>query len=379
MYQKFEELLVCVAGATPQIITETIYALAIKDHPVYINKLFVITTKRGKEIIIDTLLNKGILISLISEYNLPVIEFSENSIITLKTGEKEIDDIRDTNESEAAADIITNFIAELAKDATTRLHCSIAGGRKTMSFYLGTALQLFGRPHDRLYHVLVSPEFEANREFFYPPKKPRCIKCRLEDGSFKMISTAEAKIELAELPFLRLRDKIELKEATFKELMKMSQNEIDIAIIQPEIKVKLKEREIKIVSDILLLPPVMLTIYSFFLKRKIECDNAKACLSCNDCYLSLNKLTEEPFIDELASLYGFIYDKDPVKSSEFKENYTQKYATENLRSYISKINRKISQIVSDDSSYHYCLIKSIRKYGSTLYGVPIDKRKIKIV
>lgn len=377
MHYNLKEILVCVAGATPQIITETIYALAMKDPPIYIDELYIITTKKGEEIIKDVLIGGGILNSLFNEYGLSRTKITD--IITIKNDNIEIDDIRNTEESEATAETIISFIRKITQNPNIRLHCSIAGGRKTMSFYLGTALQFFGRPQDKLYHVLVSPEFEANREFFYPPKKPRCIKCRLEDGSFKMISTAEAKIELAELPFLRLRDKIELKEATFKELMKMSQNEIDIAIIQPEIKVKLKEREIKIVSDVLLLPPVMLTIYSFFLKRKIECDNAKACLSCNDCYLSLNKLTEEPFIDELASLYGFIYDKDPVKSSEFKENYTQKYATENLRSYISKINRKISQIVSDDSSYHYCLIKSIRKYGSTLYGVPIDKRKIKII
>jgi CRISPR-associated protein (TIGR02584 family) len=377
MYQKFKEVLVCVAGATPQIITETIYALAMKDPPIYIDELYIITTKKGEEIIKDVLIGGGILNSLFNEYGLSRTKITD--IITIKNDNIEIDDIRNTEESEATAETIISFIRKITQNPNIRLHCSIAGGRKTMSFYLGTALQFFGRPQDKLYHVLVSPEFEANREFFYPPKKPRCIKCRIENSSFKMISTAEAKIELAELPFLRLRDKIELKEGTFKELMKISQNEIDIAIIQPQIKVKFKEREIKIVSDVLLLPPVMLTIYSFFLKRKIECDNAKACLSCNDCYLSLNKLTEEPFIDELASLYGFIYDKDPVKSSEFKENYTQKYATENLRSYISKINRKISQIVSDGSSYHYCLIKSIRKYGSTLYGVPIDKRRIKIV
>ncbi|WP_442891844.1 CRISPR-associated ring nuclease [Dissulfurispira sp.] len=40
-----------------------------------------------------------------------------------------------------------------------------------MSFYMGAALQLFGRPWDRLYHVLVTPEFESNPEFFTSQRK----------------------------------------------------------------------------------------------------------------------------------------------------------------------------------------------------------------
>ena len=29
---------------------------------------------------------------------------------------------------------------------------------------------LYGRPQDRIYHVLVSPEFESSGVFFYPPR-----------------------------------------------------------------------------------------------------------------------------------------------------------------------------------------------------------------
>lgn len=378
MHMKYGEILVCVAGATPQIITETIYALSTKDPPILLDEIFIITTKKGKDIIKDVLIEKGILNQLTEDYNIPPLKISDRSIITIKNGDKEIDDIRNTEESEAAANTIIDFIRDITIKPNTRLHCSIAGGRKTMSFYLGTALQLFGRPQDRLYHVLVSPEFESNQEFFYPPKIPKKVKCRLENGSFKNISTAEARIELAELPFLRLRDKIELKEKTFKELMNKSQNEIDMAIIQPEITVNLKKREIKIASIALTLPPVMLAIYSFFLQRKKNCEITNSCLLCHKCYVSINQLTEEPFIKELALIYGTIYEEDSLKVREFIKNYSKKYVAENLRSYISKINMKILQTVSDESVYQCCIINSIRKYGSTIYGIPIDRRKIKI-
>ena len=42
-----------------------------------------------------------------------------------------------------------------------------------MSFYMGAAMLLFGRPWDKLYHILVTPEFETNHEFFYKPQKIR--------------------------------------------------------------------------------------------------------------------------------------------------------------------------------------------------------------
>lgn len=375
----FKEILVCVAGATPQVITETIFALSQKSPPVNIDEIFIITTKKGKEKITEDLIKKGILNSLIEEYNLPHFKFSEKSIITLTIDGMEIDDIRNSTESEIAADTIVQFIYELTKDHTSRLHCSIAGGRKTMSFYLGAALQLFGRPQDRLYHVLVSPEFEANPEFFYPPKIPRQIVCRLEDGSIRMISTDRARIELAEIPFLRLRDKIDLKYSSFREIIATSQSEIDIAVMQPEIKIKLKERKIRLGNNILTFSPLLSAIYTFFLKRKIDCNLSHACFSCNDCYVNINKMTEKPYIDEIASIYGYLYDEDPVKTEDFKRNYTQKYADENFRSYISKINREIVHAIKDESVAQYCLIKSIRKYGSTLYGVSVDKRKIKII
>ncbi|CAK0767755.1 hypothetical protein CCP4SC76_4870001 [Gammaproteobacteria bacterium] len=100
------------------------------------------------------------------------------------------------------ADAITERVRLLTVDPETELHVSIAGGRKTMGFYLGYALSLFGRPQDRLSHVLVSEPFESSWDFFYPTPHSRVITTR----DNKLADTAQAHVILAQIPFVRLRE-----------------------------------------------------------------------------------------------------------------------------------------------------------------------------
>ena len=78
-------------------------------------------------------------------------------------------------DNDATADAITERLRAFTADPETALHVSIAGGRKTMGYYLGYALSLFGRPQDRLSHVLVSPPFESHPQFYYPSPGERVI------------------------------------------------------------------------------------------------------------------------------------------------------------------------------------------------------------
>jgi CRISPR-associated protein (TIGR02584 family) len=70
--------------------------------------------------------------------------------------ENPLEDIVTEADNVAVADFITEKVRAVTADPEASLHVSIAGGRKTMGFYLGYALSLFGRPQDRLSHVLVS-------------------------------------------------------------------------------------------------------------------------------------------------------------------------------------------------------------------------------
>lgn len=163
----FKEALVLAVGTTPQIITETICALVQQKPPVVPDRLTIVTTTAGRKAVQEKLLANGVFTQFTREFALPSLALQDDHIIVPHHASgHEIDDITSTAESEAMGDLITSLIRDLTSEPETRLHCSIAGGRKTMSFYMGAALQLFGRPWDRLYHVLVSPEFESNPHFF---------------------------------------------------------------------------------------------------------------------------------------------------------------------------------------------------------------------
>lgn len=378
----FREILIFVAGATPQIITETIYALSQKNPPIYPDEIYVITTSTGGKYINSTLLKKGILEEMEKEYNLPRIPLTKNSIIVVKDSKgKEINDIRDEIDNEAIGNLITEFIRNKANDPQTRLHCSLAGGRKTMSFYLGSALQLFGRPWDKLYHVLVSPEFESNPGFFYKPKKNKFIECRLANGRIKKLNTKYAKIELTELPFIRLSGKLKLQGKSFKELIEECQKEIDISSMQPSLIVKRKERTIYINNHVINMSPALLMVYITFLRQKIE--NCKRpdiinCLICTECFSILSDLSTKDVLERMAKDYGIMYGNRAFKIEEYLNNKDNGLSVEQIRQYITKVNKILRDQINDSVIQTYFMITPIKRYGATRYGIMADRRKITI-
>ncbi len=110
-------------------------------------------------------------------------------------------DIKTPEQNEAAADFISKTINRFTQDDAAALHVSIAGGRKTMGYYLGYALSLFGRKQDRLSHVLVTDKYEGLKSFFYPTPFSHVIHDR--DG--RALDSKDAQVMLAEIPFVRLR------------------------------------------------------------------------------------------------------------------------------------------------------------------------------
>lgn len=383
MNRDFKEILIFVAGATPQIITETIYALAHENPPVYPDEVYIITTETGKRRIMDTIISNRILEQMCEEFNIPPLRLSEDSFIPVKDGQKNVlDDIRSKEENEAMGDAITSFIREKAGDMNARLHCSLAGGRKTMSFYMGAALQLFGRPWDRLYHVLVSPEFESNPEFFYKPKKNRVIECRMPDNSIRRLNTDEALIELAELPFIRLGNKISLQGKGFRELVEEGQREIDAATIQPELAVNLSERVLSIRDITIEMIPVELMIYTAFLRQKLNnCRYPERpyCLDCIECFRTLSDLSSRPSAEEMATDYRKIYREQPFRAEEFLKRWPEGIDVNTIRQNISKINRTLKEHLRDETLLPYYLITNLKKYGSSRYGVRVEKGKIRII
>ncbi|MDX8402341.1 MAG: CRISPR-associated ring nuclease Csm6, partial [Mariprofundaceae bacterium] len=200
-------VLLSTAGLTPQVVTETLYALAVGGpRPFVPTEIHVFTTAEGADRVRLQLLSDdpGWFHRLRDEYALPSIRFSMETVHVVQGEGAPLRDIHSPEENALMADAATSLVRELCADPNAAVHVSIAGGRKTMGYYLGYALSLFGRAQDRLSHVLVEPPFESHPEFFYPTRRKRVIYTQAPDR--KPIDTSEARVKLAEIPFVRLRE-----------------------------------------------------------------------------------------------------------------------------------------------------------------------------
>ena len=204
-------LLLAVTGLSPQIVTETLYALAVEQKPPFVpTEVRIITTEEGAERAKLSLLHPESgwfhrLQADYGDYGLSPIAFGPEHIHVLKDAAgRPLGDIRSPEDNERAADTITDVVRDLTRDDDCALHVSIAGGRKTMGFYLGYALSLYGREQDRLSHVLVNAPYESHRDFFYPTPGSVLIHTREPDS--RPYDTKDAKVTLANIPFVRLRE-----------------------------------------------------------------------------------------------------------------------------------------------------------------------------
>lgn len=376
----FTEVLVLAVGTTPQIITETIQALLEQTPPVRPEKLYVVTTAIGKQTVKERLLENGLFKKFAQDFKLNSLSLGDDNFIVPQDGNgREIPDIVATEESEIMGNLITSLIRDLAQDSRTRLHCSIAGGRKTMSFYMGAAMQLFGRPWDRLYHVLVSPEFESNPRFFYKPKRNTVIESRLPDGSVKKLQTKNANIHLAELPFIRLRDKLTLEGKSFRELVLDGQKKIDTATIQPELHVDLAARTVRIGDRLIEMIPVQLMVYTALLRQKVHAckhEENPYCSDCTDCFLTLQDLLAPTAIEHMAADYKKMYRESPFRADELKAKWQGRTGTETIRQNISKISRTVKEQLPDETLWPYYMVTAVRQYAGSRYGVRLEKGKI---
>jgi CRISPR-associated protein (TIGR02584 family) len=203
-------ILFLVTGLSPQIVTETLYALCISRQPAFIpTKVHLLTTaegaKRARLMLFEE--PQAHFLRFCEEYGLPELEqaFSPDDIEVVRGADgRPLKDIVTEEDNAAVADAIMQRVRALAAIENSAIHASVAGGRKTMGVALALAMSLFGRAQDALSHVLVSPPFESHPEFFYPPRTPRVLITGAPPQQ-KPVSTADAEVSLAEIPFLRLR------------------------------------------------------------------------------------------------------------------------------------------------------------------------------
>jgi CRISPR-associated protein (TIGR02584 family) len=292
-------ILLAVTGLSPQVVTETLFALAVERQWLP-TEIRIITTRQGAAKAQDSLLRggSGWFHRLRSEYGLPEIAFGAESIrIIAGQEEKPLEDIRDDADNAAVADFITEQLRELTADPDASLHVSIAGGRKTMGFYVGYALSLFGRPQDRLSHVLVPLPYESLAEFFYPAPRARSIR----DGGGGQLDASRAVVYLGDIPFVRLRDGLPERllegTASFSEAVAEAQKAL------PPLALHLNpgSRAVNAGGETLILEPALFAFYWMICDR---CRTARKGVHWNDPRLGMELLE---YYGRLVGVYSAAY------------------------------------------------------------------------
>lgn len=261
-------ILLAVTGGSPQVVTETLYALAVDRNPAFVpTEIHLISTSTGLEkarlMLLDP--DQGHFHALVDEFDLPGHEilFDESCLHVIRDqAGQPLRDIIDKSGNEAAANLILETVRRFCSDSECAVHASLAGGRKTMGYYLGYAMSLLGRHQDRLSHVLVNPPFESSNEFFYPPRKARRITVRGEPAH-----TRDARIMLADIPFVRMGSELTLKGIQSGTGFSEAVEQVQATLDEPRVHIDLDSRTIRAQGRAIAMSKTLLAWYSWFAMR----------------------------------------------------------------------------------------------------------------
>lgn len=372
-----KRILIAVCGLTPQVITETLYALYQQGRMP--DAVRILTTRKGKDACNSLLLSPvdGAYYRLLDEYGIDRdrIDFSVRHILTpCDESGQEPDDIATEEESEQFLQLCMDQVFETGRQDDCQTFYSIAGGRKTMGACLTLAAQCYGRPQDRLYHVLVAPEFESSREFFFPPVHSTEITLRDAEGNPYRKETRFAKVTLVTVPFFSIRERLTAQHLKQPE----SPASLMLSLVRekrPELTVDLPGKKLiwkGIECDLM---PARLTLYAFFalLKKDAACSR-KSCKGCDDCFVTVSGIFEREGM--IANLYRRI---EPGKDHDaMSDTGIQGLSAENFNAYKSKLRRDLERAFGPLEA-NRLEINTRGRRPNTRYGLALDREQIRIV
>lgn len=355
-------ILICVSGLTPQIVTESLFCLAVKEK-IPIHEIYVITTTRGRDVILGkdphpatpkSPLKKEIE-NLCEKYKLKTPLFKENDthIIVAKEESIELPDIRSDKDNILFPNKVCDFLRAKTSDPYNVLFCSITGGRKSMSVHMANALSLFAREHDRLIHVLTKEENEFKG--FYP------------------INKKEAKdLQIADIPFVRLRSLLsneikgnDLLKSKFDEIVEYTQTQLKTLAPSNKMIIDIERRELRFGNDSIMFEPMEFLFYYFFVDSKLR---------------GINKISVQNFISDETRIqfieyYTEFYPNNYIKDRDwFKKGFSK----EDFRIKRSKVNSKIQKLIDDKDVSQMYIIDVNKKYGDSTYFIKAEKERFVI-
>lgn len=217
-------ILVCTLGKSPQVLVETVWALANQEKRIVPDEIVAISMNNFARDVKDSIFGKGkgwnLLIGMLRKAKVPIVGKLHFEDVIVANDEKGlIEDLRTEEDNTRCANYFFALLRSyLGEGDDTRVIVSLAGGRKSLSALVTANMSLFARPQDRLVHLIADSKFEDGKYHF--PK----------DGK---------GFSLFEVPFVRVRGLIQgvdvCRVRSFAECMRITQERVSGIQDYPEI------------------------------------------------------------------------------------------------------------------------------------------------
>ncbi|MGD1036626.1 MAG: CRISPR-associated ring nuclease Csm6 [Roseiarcus sp.] len=224
-------ILLATIGATPAVVTETVWALMRERKPAWVpDEIHIVTTAfKLRDVRKALQAPDGPLAGLLGGRPPPCFVHvprggggvdlfapprAAEALASVEASSDALADVNSLDDAAAMGDAILRLMGEFTADPSTQVHLSLAGGRKTMSAHALLALTLLGRPSDEASHVLVGPPhlYEDHPEFWHPDQGGLIHAkedLRKTPRPAPTLDPAGAKITLVPTPAPMLRDAID--------------------------------------------------------------------------------------------------------------------------------------------------------------------------
>ncbi len=266
------EVFVAVMGTSPAVLSECLYYYYSPYYKQnrYFSEIKVITTTKGRDLLIQTLFIEGVLQGLESALSLKEgsIPFTESDIVVIEnavTGE-EIEDLLTTEANDAASNSISNWIKYYTDMDNTRLTATVAGGRKSQSAIMALTFQLYGRTQDELVHIIAPEERMMDRKWFFPgdPADPTQF------------------LSVSDVPVLRVGRYLSrnLNQST-EDMVRDIQESLYAA--RPIERIEIEKNILYVDGEEVKITPREASYYRYFLKRRVNASCPNDCPGCQEC------------------------------------------------------------------------------------------------
>ncbi|CAK0751809.1 CRISPR-associated protein Csx14 [Gammaproteobacteria bacterium] len=363
--------LVVLAGLTPQVITEALFVLSVREGR-HVAHISVLTSPEGA----DTVQN-----ALLLTHDTPLERFCRDYGIQrsrLLFGLEDLHRLWPRREvggalQPASLDGVMERLATWCSEGELPIIACVAGGRKDMVVLLTQIFALLARPEDRLVHLLTSPHFENLAEFFYPPPQPATLAVH-RAGGVMFLNSAEAQVEMMEIPLVRLRSLVDEETRRGLVSLEMAQQRIqrEVESLNPSLRIFPRKLAVWYHGGETVLPPKEFAVLLFFAQARKEGWGAG-----RDGWIPGRELDSQPYVEQLEQNYHTA----TVGNAPFREVGFIPRGRDgqvNFEELKQKMTHAISKIKFRLGEVHPARVQSRPARGGKEYGLLLDPQHIHI-